>query len=56
MTSRTYPWYLGGVSASLAAILTHPLDVSKVKLQVSPSTSMIGVLVDSVKKEGEPTF
>jgi len=47
-----YPFWLGGVAASGAAFLTHPLDVSKVKLQTSKYTGMIKTMVYAVRNDG----
>lgn len=44
--------YLGGLAASIAAVATHPLDVSKVRMQTSKHHSMFKVLADSVKADG----
>jgi hypothetical protein len=41
-------------AASGAACLTHPLDVSKVRMQTSASRSMLGTLVASVRRDGAP--
>ncbi|EIM83503.1 dicarboxylic acid transporter [Stereum hirsutum FP-91666 SS1] len=32
-TSTSYPFWLGGVAASMAACCTHPLDLAKVRMQ-----------------------
>ncbi|EGO28470.1 hypothetical protein SERLADRAFT_380159 [Serpula lacrymans var. lacrymans S7.9] len=34
-----YPFWFAGVAASLAACCTHPLDLTKVRMQTIPSTS-----------------
>lgn len=34
---KTYPFWLGGVAASIAVCFTHPLDLAKVRLQNSPT-------------------
>lgn len=41
-----YPFYLGGLAATIAASITHPLDLTKVRLQASGDKRMI----ESVKK------
>lgn len=41
-----YPFWLGGVAATIAASITHPLDLTKVRLQASGDKKMI----DSIKK------
>jgi len=43
---QPYPFYLGGVAATIAASITHPLDLTKVRLQASGDKRM----VDSIKK------
>ncbi|OAX38612.1 mitochondrial carrier [Rhizopogon vinicolor AM-OR11-026] len=43
---KPYPFYLGGVAATIAASITHPLDLTKVRLQASGDKRM----VDSIKK------
>ncbi|KIY67512.1 dicarboxylic acid transporter [Cylindrobasidium torrendii FP15055 ss-10] len=53
-----YPFWLGGVAASMAACCTHPLDVTKVRMQTlqhNPDVkrpSMIRVFQQSVAKHG----
>ncbi|PCH33239.1 mitochondrial carrier [Wolfiporia cocos MD-104 SS10] len=34
---QTYPFWLGGVAGSMAASCTHPLDLTKVRMQTVPS-------------------
>ncbi|KAH9913694.1 dicarboxylic acid transporter [Epithele typhae] len=41
-----YPFWLGGVAATIAASITHPLDLTKVRLQATGDKRM----VDSIKK------
>lgn len=43
---QPYPFYLGGLAATIAASITHPLDLTKVRLQASGDKRMI----ESVKK------
>ncbi|KAI0271649.1 dicarboxylic acid transporter [Gloeopeniophorella convolvens] len=56
--SRGYPFWLGGVAASLAACCTHPLDLTKVRMQtVRPvpgagSVSALTVLRNSIAESG----
>lgn len=47
-------WYFGGVSSSVAACLTHPLDLIKVHLQTQQEVRvrMIGMTVNVVRREG----
>ncbi|KAH0838613.1 mitochondrial carrier domain-containing protein [Lanmaoa asiatica] len=41
----TYPFWLGGVAASMAACFTHPLDLTKVRMQtLSPSVPRSSML------------
>ncbi|KAI0809248.1 dicarboxylic acid transporter [Irpex lacteus] len=54
---QTYPFWLGGVGASMAAACTHPLDLTKVRLQTIPPVhghkpSMFSVLRLTVAKTG----
>ncbi|KAG0151000.1 hypothetical protein CROQUDRAFT_72532 [Cronartium quercuum f. sp. fusiforme G11] len=49
---KKYPFWLGGLSASMAAVLTHPLDVAKVRMQTGPSRSMFRTLIHAVRVEG----
>ncbi|KAJ2916639.1 hypothetical protein MD484_g3774, partial [Candolleomyces efflorescens] len=43
---KPYPFWLGGVAATIAASITHPLDLTKVRLQASGDKQM----VDSIRK------
>ncbi|KAG5636608.1 hypothetical protein H0H81_007433 [Sphagnurus paluster] len=43
---KPYPFWLGGVAATIAASITHPLDLTKVRLQASGDKRMI----QSIKK------
>ncbi|KAJ2924228.1 hypothetical protein H1R20_g12866, partial [Candolleomyces eurysporus] len=43
---KPYPFWLGGVAATIAASITHPLDLTKVRLQASGDKRM----VDSIRK------
>lgn len=43
---KPYPFWLGGVAATIAASITHPLDLTKVRLQASGDKRMI----ESIKK------
>lgn len=50
-----YPFWFGGSAAALAAVVTHPLDLVKVRLQTrTPDApkSMIGTMVHIIKNEG----
>ncbi|XP_039681201.1 mitochondrial dicarboxylate carrier [Perca fluviatilis] len=52
--NRLSRWYFGGVSSSVAACLTHPLDLIKVHLQTQQEVKvrMIGMVVTVVRREG----
>ncbi|KAG2045223.1 mitochondrial carrier [Suillus americanus] len=51
-----YPFWLGGVAASMAACFTHPLDLAKVRMQslgsTVPSPSMLKILHHSISNHG----
>jgi len=47
-----YPFWLGGVAATIAASVTHPLDLTKVRLQASGDKSMITSLQNTVRTAG----
>jgi len=49
---QPYPQYLGGIAASIAASITHPLDLTKVRLQASGDTGMIQSLRKTVRTAG----
>lgn len=51
---RPYPFYLGGVAASIAACFTHPLDMVKTRMQNShdPSVGMLRFLSRTARDEG----
>ncbi|KAF9243777.1 mitochondrial carrier [Melanogaster broomeanus] len=52
----TYPFWLGGVAGSMAACFTHPLDLTKVRMQTLgpsvPRPSMLGTIRTSLSEEG----
>ncbi|KAH8086608.1 mitochondrial carrier [Cristinia sonorae] len=57
MPDTKYPFWLGGVGASAAAVCTHPLDLTKVRMQtLAPSSakppSMFSVIRHSVSHSG----
>ncbi|TRM67313.1 dicarboxylic acid transporter [Schizophyllum amplum] len=47
-----YPFYLGGVAATIAASITHPLDLTKVRLQASGDKRMIASLQKTYRAGG----
>jgi len=52
----TYPFWLGGVAASMAACFTHPLDLTKVRMQTLgpsvPRSSMLATIRTSLSENG----
>ncbi|EPQ28744.1 uncharacterized protein PFL1_03547 [Pseudozyma flocculosa PF-1] len=52
-TEKRYPFWLGGASASIAAFFTHPLDLTKTRMQTASSKQgMLPLLVNTFKTEG----
>lgn len=49
---KPYPFWLGGVAATIAASITHPLDLTKVRLQASGDKRMIESLKKTVRTAG----
>ncbi|KAG8796551.1 Mitochondrial dicarboxylate transporter [Ceratobasidium sp. 428] len=49
---KPYPFWLGGVAASIAASITHPLDLTKVRLQASGDKRMIASIQKTVRTAG----
>ncbi|WVN89371.1 uncharacterized protein L203_104594 [Cryptococcus depauperatus CBS 7841] len=47
-SKQKYPFWLGGVAASMAACCTHPLDVMRVRMQTSTTQSKFTNAVKSV--------
>ncbi|KZV76901.1 dicarboxylic acid transporter [Peniophora sp. CONT] len=47
-----YPFWLGGVAATFAASCTHPLDLTKVRLQASGDKGMLQSIRKTVRSEG----
>ncbi|KAF9647636.1 mitochondrial carrier [Thelephora ganbajun] len=47
-----YPFWLGGVAATIAASVTHPLDLTKVRLQTSGDKGMVESLKKTVRTAG----
>ncbi|KAG0693296.1 mitochondrial carrier domain-containing protein [Suillus ampliporus] len=49
---QPYPFYLGGLAATIAASITHPLDLTKVRLQASGDKRMIESIKKTVRTAG----
>lgn len=49
---KPYPFWLGGVAATIAASITHPLDLTKVRLQASGDKRMIESMKKTVRTAG----
>jgi len=49
---KPYPFWLGGVAATIAASITHPLDLTKVRLQASGDKRMIGSIKKTIHTAG----
>ncbi|KAJ3716752.1 mitochondrial carrier domain-containing protein [Lentinula guzmanii] len=49
---KPYPFWLGGVAATIAASITHPLDLTKVRLQASGDKRMLDSLQKTVRTAG----
>lgn len=49
---KPYPFWLGGVAATIAASITHPLDLTKVRLQASGDKRMIQSIKKTVHTAG----
>ncbi|KAH8109996.1 mitochondrial carrier [Phellopilus nigrolimitatus] len=49
---QPYPFWLGGIAATIAASITHPLDLTKVRLQASGDKRMIASLQKTVRTAG----
>lgn len=48
-----YPFWLGGLAASIAVCFTHPLDLAKLRMQNAPTkTSTFTLLRSTVQNEG----
>ncbi|OCH91759.1 dicarboxylic acid transporter [Obba rivulosa] len=47
-----YPFWLGGVAATIAASITHPLDLTKVRMQATGDKGMISSLKKTVRTAG----
>lgn len=49
---QPYPFYLGGLAATIAASITHPLDLTKVRLQASGDKRMVESIKKTVRTAG----
>ncbi|KAF9223060.1 mitochondrial carrier [Gyrodon lividus] len=47
-----YPFYLGGLAATIAASITHPLDLTKVRLQASGDKRMVESMKKTIRTAG----
>ncbi|KAH7094074.1 mitochondrial carrier [Auriculariales sp. MPI-PUGE-AT-0066] len=47
-----YPFYLGGVASAMAASITHPLDLTKVRMQASGASDMLASIKTTLRAEG----
>lgn len=48
-----YPFYLGGLATAMAGTITHPLDLTKVRMQtMDPKPGMIKAMVQCVQTSG----
>jgi len=50
--NKPYPFWLGGLAATIAASITHPLDLTKVRLQASGDKRMIASIKKTVRTAG----
>ncbi|TPX38374.1 hypothetical protein SmJEL517_g00193 [Synchytrium microbalum] len=52
-TPRQAPFWVGGAAATCAAVVTHPLDTMKVRLQTSTTkASLVRMVATIIKQEG----
>ncbi|KAJ3850044.1 mitochondrial carrier domain-containing protein [Lentinula lateritia] len=49
---KPYPFWLGGVAATIAASITHPLDLTKVRLQASGDKRMLASMQKTLRTAG----
>ncbi|KAF8154495.1 mitochondrial carrier domain-containing protein [Crassisporium funariophilum] len=49
---QPYPFWLGGLAATIAASITHPLDLTKVRLQASGDKRMIESMRKTLRTAG----
>jgi len=52
MNKKPYPFWLGGLAATIAASITHPLDLTKVRLQAAGDKGMIASMKKTVATAG----
>lgn len=51
--AKKYPFYLGGTAASIAALFTHPLDLTKTRMQTaSARQNMLSLMLKTFREEG----
>lgn len=53
-THLRYPFWYGGAASMVASVVTHPLDLAKVRLQTAktPGQSLVGMIYNIITKEG----
>ncbi|KZO94400.1 putative DIC1-mitochondrial dicarboxylate carrier protein [Calocera viscosa TUFC12733] len=49
---KPYPFWLGGLAACSAAVITHPLDLTKVRMQVSGDKNMVASIRKTMQMGG----
>ncbi|KAM5543951.1 hypothetical protein V8D89_002568 [Ganoderma adspersum] len=49
---QPYPFWLGGLAATIAASITHPLDLTKVRMQATGDKGMVSSLRKTVRTAG----
>ncbi|KAI0635357.1 mitochondrial carrier [Trametes polyzona] len=49
---QPYPFWLGGVAATIAASITHPLDLTKVRLQATGDKRMLQSISKTIRTAG----
>jgi len=52
LKKKPYPFWLGGVAATIAASITHPLDLTKVRLQASGDKRMVTSIQKTIRTAG----
>ena len=48
-SKRPTPFYFGGMASCVAAMVVHPLDLTKVRLQTMKGNGKVGMLMTMVK-------